>query len=363
MNYKKISSLASFLKSSGLNSEANSVSLMIKKAMIVHGSGHLIVAYKANIWLFKEDDIDEDTLRNMFDALGIKYKLYKDYRTNTFQKLKDKYYDFYKIKDELETRDDVLTGRIDASADYLTIDSAITFGFDPKSSILAKKIVKDLNLKGANIIDDEGDDRRYSKSEMTGVIPDIMYHGTSTKYLHQILKHGIVPRSSQKIKSNTNFKDVEHHDIIFLTSRFDKADFHAKNAAAKNGGDPMVLKIRVSDKSKIVPDYDVDRRTEMTDVYENVPVATRSLTRYDPPKMEEGAMSFSRETGFYGYRGRIPSSFISTYDIIPNYGEDSTGSYYPADAAEARIYCQTKDDLGFGSFEYEPEQDEEEYDE
>jgi len=75
----------------------------------------------------------------------------------------------------------------------------------------------------------------------------------------------------------------------------------------------------------------------------------------------------SREVGVYGYKGRIPASAIFAYDILMNAEETMNssemydarlGEYMEATPEEAAIYIETKNEFGYGSFEY-PEMDEE----
>lgn len=86
-------------------------------------------------------------------------------------------------------------------------------------------------------------------------MPKTIYHGTSSVYLDEILKKGIVPKPE-----NTAFK-IKHKKYIFLTTSFESAYFYARSAAAKymnSNSLPIILEINGEklNKNKVKFDYD-----------------------------------------------------------------------------------------------------------
>lgn len=92
----------------------------------------------------------------------------------------------------------------------------------------------------------------FNKSER---LPESVFHGTSSQFLDDILKRGIIPK-----KENSVFK-VEHDYYIFLTTSFKSAEFYAKMSVSRDFNiktNPVIVEIDSSkiDKDKILFDYD-----------------------------------------------------------------------------------------------------------
>src|SRR3972149_3216679 len=125
--------------------------LFYKKALLVTdiatGPHKAIIAYKANIWLLDNDlaysnksiEILTEQQQEKFNEIANELSL-KDYGSwlTTFSDLIDY------IRDH---RPDVLIGFVDLNKKTLFIDTPSAFQFSPHSSILVKKIVKQLNIK------------------------------------------------------------------------------------------------------------------------------------------------------------------------------------------------------------------------
>lgn len=76
-----------------------------------------------------------------------------------------------------------------------------------------------------------------------------LYHGTASALLPEIRRHGIRPRGSHGKYSNVG-RSAFHlsSDRVFLTARPSgqaSAEFYARAAARKHGGDPVVLRVLV----------------------------------------------------------------------------------------------------------------------
>ena len=358
---KRLIVLSRWLHSNGFAKEAADLSgvavdmqtPMVKISMFIKGvpNGKYIVAYKENIWRFPdyETEADEGMIKEISSILNLSEQHW-----------------WYSFGDLLEIlggaeRSDFLVGVI--TDNTLNIFTNTSFMFDPKSSVLVKKVINELGLESAAYSDSMDDEFDVHKREMKGDVYDVVYHGTSTKYLNNILKFGLMPGESK-----SNYPEIIHPGLVFISSRFDEAQSHSVHTTGNVGGDPMILELSIPDKSLLTQDYDVDVKSEFSDFYDYIPSGTREDSkRYS--EMEGDSFSLSREFGMYGYRGRIPSKFITSYYIVPN-AEETMGkaelyslnvdSYYEATPEEASIYAETKSDLGYGSFEpteYEDEED------
>ena len=272
---------------------------------------------------------------------------------------------FYDLKDELdnESRMDVLFGSLLEGGKILHIEQIGSFKLDPKSSILVKKVVKELGARKvvyASGFDFE-DEEEIPSYGAKGKIADVMYHGTTSNYLENILKFGLVPGESK-----TNYEGISHPNAVFFSSRIDEALHHAIHTAGKVGGDPVIVNLNVPDPDLLIPDYDVDMGAGDTGCFDYI---CHTLRNRQAGNLDTDSFSLSREVGVYGYKGRVPASAIFAYDILMN-AEDrskddvayaSVTDFTEATPEEAATYVETKDTLGFGALEY-PEwyEDEEE---
>jgi hypothetical protein len=89
-------------------------------------------------------------------------------------------------------------------------------------------------------------------------IPKILYHGTSSEFISDILKKGIIPSSKNSIFQ------IENKDYIYLTTSFNIAEFYSNASTARDYNlktSEVVLEIDSNriDKDKIVFDYDFYR--------------------------------------------------------------------------------------------------------
>jgi 8-oxo-dGTP pyrophosphatase MutT (NUDIX family) len=318
--------------------------------MFVKGDpdGENIVAYRENIW--RMGDIPSDEVREDINkAVGIEAE----------------WEGFYDLKEELdnESRMDVLFGSLLEGGKTLYIEQIGSFKLDPKSSILVKKVVKELGARKvvyASGFDSE-DEEEIPSYGAKGKIADVMYHGTTSNYLENILKFGLVPGESK-----TNYEGISHPNAVFFSSRIDEALHHAIHTAGKVGGDPVIVNLNVPDPDLLIPDYDVDMGAGDTGCFDYI---CHTLRSRQAGNLDTDSFSLSREVGVYGYKGRVPASAIFAYDILMN-AEDrsrddvayaSVTDFTEATPEEAATYIETKDNLGMGALEY-PEwyEDEEE---
>ena len=314
----------------------------ILSEMFVKGDpeGENIVAYRENIW--RMGDIPSDEVRDdINNSVGIEAE----------------WEGFYDLKDELdnENRMDVLFGTLLEGGKTLHLDQIGSFKLDPKSSILVKKVVKELGARKIVYPADYnwGDEEEVPFYGARGKVADVMYHGTTSNYLENILKFGLVPGESK-----TNYEGISHPNAVFFSSRIEEAQHHAVHTAGKVGGDPVIVNLKVPDPDLLIPDYDVDMGAGDTGCFDYI---CHTLRSRQAGNLDTDSFSLSREVGVYGYKGRVPASAIFAYDILMNAEgtmdasemyDARLGEYTEATPEEAATYIETKDNLGMGSLEY-----------
>lgn len=192
--------------------------------------------------------------------------------------------------------------------------------YSVRTSPLIRKVVETL---GARTVSYEGVEEKTRKVKRSQIRGDWnwsgdFYHGTSTKYFEPIARLGLKP-----VPGQTNYPGIHHDELIFLTSRFDEAQYHAFNTA--RGGEldeildlpdssdlPMVVVTKVPDPQRVVPDFDVDS------------YANRSRYEHDQKQWQfysVGSEKASKHAGLFGYKGRIPSKFFTMILIWSPYGK------------------------------------------
>jgi hypothetical protein len=88
----------------------------------------------------------------------------------------------------------------------------------------------------------------------------ILYHGTSSLFLPEILERGLVPSSAAGHTSNVGGSGFsEPSDAVFLSADYGPgpatAEFYARNAARRHGGAPIVLTVLIPvDRLEYDPD-------------------------------------------------------------------------------------------------------------
>lgn len=266
--------------------------------------------------------------------------------------------DMYDFKQTIaELVPDVLIGSI--NGDELNLDGYAGFKLDPQSSILIKKVVKQLGIDSVEYPRDEYGGEYHSKWEIKGKIPDVAYHGTTTEYLEEISRIGLRPGAKE---SNWMKQYISHPDKIFFATRFDEAMNHAQMTAGKRGGYPMVVEFKIPNKDLIVPDYDVEVQTgHHADGDSDIKLYYTYIDKpfpkeHDPKTHKEKPLSVSKEFGVYGYKGVVPPKFIQSYWVAIGkepeevYGKDDYTEYDAGSDIQ-----ELKQDLGleFGDDDYD----------
>jgi hypothetical protein len=275
--------------------------------MRVHGdikTGKNIVAYKGNIWLLTNEP-SLDTIKEILNSIGYDPDTYEGDNWNRIENQIDKIKDFHDFTSFLfeNGRSDVLVGYINGRKLYIYNSGA--FVQDPKSSILIKKVVNTLKLTSVSYEDDlDGTSAKVGKSKIIGEIPNVAYHGTSTKYISNIFKIGLRPNVSP-----SNYDDINHEGLIFFSTRFGEAFHHALTTSTKTKSKPIVIELTIPDKNLIIPDYDIDTQSGMTN-YDNISQNLRDRQRKYTKFGSDNSFAMSKEHGVYGYNGSIHPNFI-----------------------------------------------------
>jgi hypothetical protein len=179
----------------------------------------------------------------------------------------------------------------------------------PRTSLKIKKIAKQLDLQTVTFNHrdephyDDDLEINYSRKQLLGDVPDVVYHGTTGVALKNILKYGLWPG-----KGSTRFSSIIHKHHIFFTAIFQEAKYYAINATRAEkqgwGNYPIIIEFNVPDKRLLSPDYDADTYSMSKKDRE-----FRTFNQLEPTT-DMKPMTASREIGKWSYKGRIPASQI-----------------------------------------------------
>ncbi len=181
----------------------------------------------------------------------------------------------------------------------------------PQTSIQVKKTAKQLGVKTVtyrytDVINGDDSEKDIPVKKLKGEPPKIMYHGTSTRKLTSLLKYGL---DASRSESQFQDREVFHEEHVFMAATLETALYYADNAVMvdrrNNEGEesfPIIIELEVPDPDLLAPDFDADLTKGSTPYYDH-PVTS-------PIKTTMKAMGVSRETGKWGYKGRVPSSFF-----------------------------------------------------
>ena len=333
-----------------------------------------IISFRDKIWIIEDSeeipiDMQKDIMNTVF--FNVPSDVFKDVAS-------DLDYNASSIEDFVEFlegsgKSDIVVGQVTTRGGGKTLNTIEVGEYKtPESSIALKKIVKQLGI--LDVSDYNGES--VGRYRMEGKMPRDLYHGTSAKFLPQILKFGLVPVRYDALKDydrKTNFGEISNEDRIFFTASFNKAIYYSTNSARKNGGEPLIIKFRVPDKSKLVPDYDVaigqqkgETGRELDDEYEkNLSSQGRAMGDWDSRSDHWGTSTKGQtnEVGKWGYKGRIPSNFFTEF-YIPEFITTGENDYVNAEDFNSFDLEQMKNyvlslEFGeeYGNPHYDPEYD------
>lgn len=275
------------------------------------------VAFRDTI-LIVDDSDDWDEISGVIDGID------QDWTEEFKEELRDQ----YELTRDGDFNPNVILGYVSGETMFLYSNNSFTL--DPKSSLFIKKVAKELGMrKVALSSEDRGpsgekeDELEISIDEVKGKIPDIAYHGTNSDAFLSILKTGLRPGGTMG-KSNWKKQNIIHNEAISLVFSKHKSSFHAYNSCKgrEEFAFPVIFGVKIPDKDKIMPDYDVDSGSSKTH-YEDIRTIVKNIRTQElgyEEEDEEGDLDFikkqidslkaSLQVGVIGYKGRIPSSFI-----------------------------------------------------
>lgn len=269
--------------------------------------------------MFTGEDMEE-VIDEFFDEL-------KKYFPDAYEFPDDLADNIYDYADEPKTNNLIIAHIHNNS---LTISNISEIHVD---SVLYKEIQKAVKQLGLDGVAYEADDP-VTGEDLSKFIPrekvinatignTLMYHGTSTKYLDKISKMGIAPTPK------SNYNKINHPEMVFFTTKYNKAAYHAINASSDNHV-PMVLGFKVPDQAKVVLDYDVAiqiygiEHPKVQELgYDIVFDISGGSYEYLPEPIAVGdsitqeldLRSLNTRIGIFGYKGRIPATFIEFIEM------------------------------------------------
>ena len=263
-----------------------------------------VIAHRENVWLFTRDDMDNERLvADVQQRTGLDGE------------------DLDDLSQQATERGDVIAGTYNPGQDsFWHQGDPGMMTHNPAVSAYFKKLIEFLDVNWVNGNRFSGMDDvevQTHRSDMHGKIPDVLHHGTNTGAMDDILKRGLVPGAGE---GNWGEQGVEQfHDLIFLTEDFYNAKFHAERQSSNiNGVAPVILKVRVPDQSKIVPDFDVltqmGGNPEMADQLnysgnqhyynDRIMKQREEIAKHNP------GSDLTMISGIVAYQGRIPANHI-----------------------------------------------------
>jgi hypothetical protein len=270
---------------------------LVSEMILRHNNseGVQVIAWKDGIWRISNEE-DEEIYEKISKDLGF---------PETFD-------NFYDIVEYIEnSRPDVFVGTITGKEELSPyFKSSFTYGPD---SPLIRKVMKmlGLTLYVDSSSDEESTDVTYVDKEIPRH-PQFAYHGTTVSAALKIIKFGLRPDNDIE---NWKFK---FDDRVFLTTRKIDAIFHANNAANKQKSLPILFRFKIPDPSLIASDYDVavafgelDKEPSYKKIREIYPNANYEVEAGKNVKKMSPKTDFTRATGTFSYKGRIPASFIN----------------------------------------------------
>ena len=267
-----------------------------------HDDYHLI-AHRENIWLYNREDMDNEQLvADIQQRTGLAGE------------------DLDDLSQEAVERGDAIVGIYHASQGkfwhqgdpgMMTHNPAVSQYFKKLVNFLGVEVVSGNRFSGMD--DVEVDTYQH---EMQGKIPEEMYHGTNTGDIPGIMKTGLTPDAG-----DGNWENIKFYDLVFITQDFYNAKFHAERQAKDLGkGAPVILKLKVPDPARIVPDFDMmtamgggneETADELT--YSGIVDydAEWKVKQRDAIARNNPGSDLTMISGIVGYKGRIPANHIT----------------------------------------------------
>lgn len=286
---------------------------LICELFIVNLDEHVnfIIAYKDIVWVMNKNKINSYK-KIILDKIMSGHP-YKDRMKNhSFSNFEEYIYDNLK---------DVLVADYDKNKKEITLPNALN---SPTTNPLLKKVVKELGIEKINYTAGHYDSIVFGKKDLLGDYPEIFYHGTLYEYLPKIKKYGLVPSFDSGIKGLSSKVPQRHKkqltDKVYLSVSIQEAKLYAEGIADSadylgvklKSYTPMVIELKVPDKAKLVPDYDVDSGASKS-TYKHSNATKNSAMTFSGSSEKSG-----KYVGLIAYHGRIPSNFIQKIIVLHN---------------------------------------------
>lgn len=261
------------------------------------------VAHRDNIWLFdysEEGEVEDDIMQ----LTGVR------------------------SVDDVRERPDILSGSFDGRT--LNVNDLET-GMDPRVSTYIKKVAQFLGAEKVeqyqthySAKDEELDfSQEYWVHQIGQRVPDEALHGTNTTALPSIMRFGLDPkRGTGNWEEQQGGVSVGKFELIFLSVRPATAMFHAEGSAQKQGGAPVILRVKIPDKDQVGPDYDVAMATGLDPDLADILGFSGSAGWHEQLRQDyvtdqqklilaKSGQKVWQQSGIFSYRGRIPASHIT----------------------------------------------------
>ena len=142
-----------------------------------------------------------------------------------------------------------------------------------------------------------------------------LYHGTSTKYLDDILKQGIKPRYEKESIWEDN---PSRPDMVYLSSAY--AVYFSQVASYRLGGKPVVFEVKVNSKS-LYPDEDfLEQITRVDPAWKDtLSLGMEERTAWFKKNMLDYKTAYADSLGALGnacHKGIIKPKNIIRYSIL-----------------------------------------------
>ena len=257
-----------------------------------------VVAHRGNVWLIAHGDENEQQVVDHIEQVT----------------------GMSDIHDGME-RPDIITGQYDPDEKSLWVPD-VELGHHPRASLELKKLAKELDvhwINGSRMMGMDDVEVQHSKYEMEGRVPDVLYHGTDLNALRNILRLGLQPGYG-----DGNWEEVGQFDAVYLAADWHKAAFHALRQKSEGKGEPVILRVKIPDRSKINPDFDAmttlggseEDADELgysgADSYHS---KWNQQARDEIAKHNPGSKNLPLISGVIGYTGRIPPNHIQSVDV------------------------------------------------
>ena len=221
-----------------------------------------------------------------------------------------------------EERPDIISATYEPDSQSLWMSDS-EMGHHPRASAELKKLAKLLgvdSIGGSRFLGMDDQEVQHYNHEMEGQVPDELYHGTDVNALPDILRLGLIPA-----RGDANWDNVGQFDLVFLAADWHKAAFHAVRQGQEGRGAPVILKVKIPDRSKIEPDFDAmvtlgaddDERADSLGYSgaNGYQPEWGSQNREDIAKYNTGSDNLPLISGVIGYSGRIPPSHILNVEV------------------------------------------------